>query len=87
MTVAVFIEHLTTVIRRGCDNYLNLEIRIMRRWRFIPFVTLALALLAVPARLPAQEAAKKGLRRPVRPPCSGSGSRGRERVSLLRVHG
>ncbi len=38
---------------------MNLEIRIMRRWRFIPFVTLALALLAVPARLPAQEAAKK----------------------------
>ena len=38
---------------------MNLEIRIMRRWRFIPLVTLALALLAVPAQLPAQEAAKK----------------------------
>ena len=33
----------------------------MQRWRFIPFVTLALALLALPARLPAQEAVKKRL--------------------------
>jgi K(+)-stimulated pyrophosphate-energized sodium pump len=36
-----------------------LEIRTMRRWRFIPFVTLALALLALPTWLPAQEAVKK----------------------------
>jgi K(+)-stimulated pyrophosphate-energized sodium pump len=31
----------------------------MQQWRFIPFVTLALAFLAMPAWLPAQEAAKK----------------------------
>ncbi|HEX3447152.1 MAG TPA: hypothetical protein VHS97_02810, partial [Isosphaeraceae bacterium] len=30
----------------------------MRRWRFIRFMTLGLVLLALPARLPAQDTAK-----------------------------
>ena len=43
----------------------------MQRWRFIPFVTLALALLACPRGLPAQEAAKKDAAPAPARPCAG----------------
>jgi K(+)-stimulated pyrophosphate-energized sodium pump len=42
------------------EKPLNKETTIMQRWRYMGFAMIALAALAVPGRLPAQEPAKKG---------------------------
>ena len=57
-TVAVPIEHSITIIRRGHNNPVPGD-KDHATLAFHSFVTLCLALLALPARLPAQEAAKK----------------------------
>ena len=58
--VAVLVAFPTTAVYRDRKKPLNQETRIMQRWRYMGFAMVALAVLAVPGRLPAQEDAKKG---------------------------